>query len=145
MSHYTTTELEVKDIDSFVEALVECWPMARGLEISKKDIEIHDEPVNLVGYMGDNRDQKANIVIRRKNVGSASNDIGFLVKDGKATAYISEFDNGAGYKQKWQNRVKQQYAINVTKKAAKQKGYKVTETWVDGKCKLEATKYVTVG
>ena len=144
MSHYTTTELEVKDLDAFVDALVQCWSDARGKTILREDIEIHETPTNLVGYMGDKREQLANVIIRKNNVGGSSNDIGYMVNDGKATAYISEFDQSK-YTQSWQKKVKQRYAMNVATKAAVKKGYKVKEEWVDGLPKLRLSKYVTVG
>ena len=69
MSHYTTCELEIKDREAFIDALIELWSKARGIPLTREMIEVHDEPVNLIGYGGDTRDQKANIVIRKKNVG----------------------------------------------------------------------------
>jgi len=143
MSHYTTTELVVNDVNSFVDAIVECWESARGHKITREDVEVLDEPDHLYGFQNDRRDQKANVIIRRDKVGNASNDIGFMIKDGKATAFISEFDSSK-YSQKWQGKVKQRYSINVTKKAAIKKGWKIEESWVDGKCKLITSKYVTV-
>ncbi len=62
-----------------------------GFDSSK--VEVHATPVNLVGYGGDKREQRANIVIRRQNVGSASNDVGFLASATGYQAFVSGFDH----------------------------------------------------
>lgn len=136
MSHYTTCEIEIKDMESFIESIVKCFPEARGVHITKENIEVHAEPTHLYGYQGDRREQLANVIIRRNFVGGASNDIGFMVKDGKATVFISDYDSKR-YNQAWQNKVKQGYAVGVTKKAAIKKGYHIlSETVENGKVKL---------
>ncbi len=43
----------------------------------KNAVEVNEKATNLYGYQGDKREQVAEIIIRRKNVGSSSNDIGF--------------------------------------------------------------------
>ena len=55
--------------------------------------EVHEgEGKNLEGYHGDQRKEKAQIIVPRRQVGGASNDLGFA-KDtnGKYQAIISEF------------------------------------------------------
>jgi len=55
--------------------------------------EVHSEAKNLYGYAGKKRDQKANIIIPRTQVGNASNDVGFeRVKKG-FILHASEFDH----------------------------------------------------
>ena len=71
---------------------------ARALEAALKQKgfrpERHNHPVQLEGYHGDKRKQTAEIVIPRKQVGPASNDIGFkLQDDGSYAAIISDFDS----------------------------------------------------
>ena len=54
--------------------------------------EVHKNAKNLYGYQGKIRDQKANIIIPRKQVGGASNDVGFeRVKKG-FVLHASEYD-----------------------------------------------------
>ena len=76
--------------------------------------EYSEQPLPLYGYHGDKRQQTANIVIRRANIGAASNDVGFALQpDGTYAAIISEFDSvkfnqtwlgqlRAGYVEHWQ-------------------------------------------
>lgn len=54
-------------------------------------IEVHDEPQTLYGYHGDARKEKANVIIRRQNIDSSANDIGFVkTKDGTFQPIVSE-------------------------------------------------------
>ena len=82
-------------------------------------IESHVEPQNLVGYSGDKRANTAEVIIRRRDVGSASNDIGFKKgTDGSFKAIISQFDSGH-YNAAWMTKLKQTYAEKKAKKIAK--------------------------
>jgi hypothetical protein len=55
--------------------------------------EVHEKAKNLFGYQGDKREQKAHIIIPRKQVGGASNDVGFeRVKKG-FVLHASAFDS----------------------------------------------------
>lgn len=61
-----------------------------------EQIERHDTPVHLYGYEGRERKEKANIVIRKHNVSSAANDIGFVkLADGTFQPIVSEYDTTA--------------------------------------------------
>jgi Protein of unknown function (DUF1257) len=143
VSHYTQCKLAVKDQEAFIDALIANWESARGLKLDRSMIEIHEQPANLYGYQGDKREQTANLIIRRNHVGGASNDIGYMIKDGECTELISEFDRGSGYGLEWSKKVKKTYAVNVVKKAAVKKGYKLAdmeEEIVDGKLQLTMRK-----
>jgi len=54
--------------------------------------EIHKEAANLHGYQGDERNQKAHIIIPRSQVGGSSNDVGFEKSEKGYTLHASEFD-----------------------------------------------------
>jgi len=77
--------------------------------------EVHSEAKHLHGYQGDKRSQKANIIIPRQQVGTASNDVGFERVDGGFILHASQFDHA------WRNGVKVKalkmgYAENKLKK-----------------------------
>ncbi len=100
------------------------------------------EGLTLYGYLGDERPEKANIVIRRGQLNSASNDIGF-VRDpnGAYRALISEYDRGIGFDDAWLGRVAQTYKERQTMAVAKSKGYRflgrqVVETQAGKKVQL---------
>jgi hypothetical protein len=85
-------------------------------------IQKHEEAVQLEGYHGDKRQEKANIVIPRKYVGSASNDLGFKKVNGKYEATISEYDRGR-FGDVWMKKLKQKYAARKVAKLARQNGF----------------------
>lgn len=71
-------------------------------------VEVHVEPVNLVGYRGDQRAQTANIVIRRQFVGGSSNDVGFLSTPTGYQAFVSGYDHPR-FGQGWLTKLNQHY------------------------------------
>ena len=91
-------------------------------EAGYKTVEVHAEAQQLTGYHGDLRPERANIIIRRQHIGSASNDIGFVKgENGKYTAIISDFDKGK-HDEKWLTGLKKKYAEKRAAKEAKKRG-----------------------
>lgn len=147
MSHFTEISVNYlqKNEKQFVEALESLF--------GKGHVEVHEEGAALFGYQGDNRANKpkssddyappCHIIIRRKHVGGASNDVGFVRSDdGKYVAYISDYDKSGNFNQKKQNQVLQEYTALVTEKQLKKQGYSMKrEVQKDGTLKLYATKY----
>ncbi len=87
--------------------------------------EVSHEGLSLYGYLGDERPEKAHIVIRRRQLDSASNDIGFARDEGGFyRALISEYDRGIGFNDAWLGRVAQTYKERQTMTVAKSKGYR---------------------
>ncbi len=114
MSRYLQLTTALTDERHLVEALREL-----GYEP-----EVCREGKALVGYMGDERAERAHIIIRRRHLDSASNDIGFA-RDGSGVyrAIISEYDRGIGFDDVWIGRVSQVYKERQTMAVAKAKGY----------------------
>ena len=147
MSHFT--EIKVDFLQKNEKALI----AALEAQFGEGNVEVHENGAALYGYQGDNRANKSknsadyappcHIIIRRKHVGSASNDVGYQrTEDGKYVAYISDYDKGHHFNAKKQNSVMQEYTAEVTEKQLKSQGYsmkRVTEK--DGTIKLYATKY----
>lgn len=95
-------------------------------------MEEHAEATNLYGYRGDKREQKAEIIIRRKHVGSSSNDIGFVqTEDGSWSAIISEYDSNR-YNGGWLDKLTQTYAREVIQEVAEEQGFTFESTESDG-------------
>lgn len=85
--------------------------------------EVHEKPQNLTGYQDDEREQKAEIIIPRKQVGGASNDVGFKRSDnGTFTAIVSDYDSGSCFGAKKQMVLKKIYAEKMAMKQARSKG-----------------------
>ena len=114
MSKYLEMSTKLTDERYLVEALRELG----------YDPEVCREGRPLVGYIGDERTERAQIIIRRRQLDSASNDIGFA-RDGSGVyqAIISEYDRGIGFDDAWLGRLSQVYKERQTMAVAKAKGY----------------------
>lgn len=147
MSHFTEMQVDYlqKNEAQLVAALEECF--------GKGNVEVHENGAALMGYHGDNRANLAksnpnyappcHIIIRRKHVGSASNDVGYRrTEDGKYAAYISDFDQGGHFNKAKQNKVTQDYTVGVTTKQMKLQGYSVKKVDEKGKVKLIVSRYI---
>jgi hypothetical protein len=120
LSHYTKLVTKIKNRNSLVKALQRAG-------FKQDQIEIHDNAQHLYGYHGDERPETANVILRRKHIGSASNDIGFkLNKNGTYEAIISDYDKHT-YNDQWMKDLTTNYGIEQAKDAFMQHGWEVTE------------------
>ena len=114
MSKYVELRTSLTDERYLVEALREL-----GYEP-----EVCREGRPLVGYVGDERAERAHIIIPRGQLDSASNEIGFARDNsGLYQAIVSEYDRGIGFDDAWLGRVVQVYKERQTMAVAKAKGY----------------------
>ena len=114
MSAYGEFETTVREQGFLVEALADMGYMA----------EVHPEGAALFGYRGDERPERAHVIIRRAQLDSASNDIGFARgTDGRFRAILSEYERGIGYDEKWLGKVHQHYKERQTMAVARANGY----------------------
>ncbi|MGI8567322.1 MAG: DUF1257 domain-containing protein [Pyrinomonadaceae bacterium] len=60
-------------------------------DLGYSDVE-QGEGLHLYGYRGDVRAERAEIVVRRRSIGSSSNDLGFARSGEGYTPIISEYD-----------------------------------------------------
>jgi hypothetical protein len=89
----------------------------------KNAVETHDEKVTLYGYDGETRPTPAEIVIRRKDIGRSSNDIGFsLEQDGTYTAIISDYDSRR-YNQNWLDSLMREYSQETIREVSSEQGF----------------------
>ena len=87
--------------------------------------QVSEKPQNLEGYQGDTRKQTAEIVLPRRQVGGASNDVGFKRQaNGTYTLIVSDYDSGSCFGKKKQSQLKQLYAEKKSIKEAKKAGLK---------------------
>jgi hypothetical protein len=103
------------------------------------EVENHiGNPQQLVGYHGDLRAQRADLIIRRKHIGSASNDIGFVKSaDGTYAAIISDYDSGR-HNAQWTAKLRNAYADKGIMRQAKRAGLKfIDKKMVKNKMKYE--------
>ena len=64
----------------------------------------------LYGFQGDQRDQRAQIVIRRNQIGSLSNDLGFAWNGQAFIPIISEYDAQGRLNQRWREQLQATYS-----------------------------------
>lgn len=133
MSAYTEMKTQITDADVLKECLKE-----KGYGT----VEHHAEPQQLVGYHGDLRQQKAEIIIRRAQIGGASNDIGFKkMTDGTFDAIISQYDKGK-HNDAWMTDLRKKYAEKKVMKQAKVCGLRFIgkKVGIDGSFKMNFVK-----
>ena len=86
--------------------------------------EVCPEGRPLIGYRGDQRHEHAKVIIPRRQLDCASNDLGFARDStGVFRALISEYDRGIGFDDGWLGRLAQIYKERQTMAVAKAKGY----------------------
>jgi hypothetical protein len=151
MSHFVEieTQYEQKSEQEFIEALEELF--------GKGSVEVHEKGSALLGFQGDDRSMKSKsspdyapkceLVIRRKNIGSASNDVGFKrTPNGNYTAYISDYDKGAHFGISKQGIVAMKYGVRVAEKTLKADGWKTIQIKEDdGSTTVKTAGKVAVG
>ena len=131
MSHYVECTPGFKDREALIEALVAVGSRPQS------DREIHEEAVLLYGYQGDERPQRAHIVIRRQHVGQAANDVGWeRLPDGTYRAWISEYDSRHRFNPEMQDRIKQEYAYHAVARQQRAFGRTVERRMLDN-CEIE--------
>ena len=109
---------------SFETIMCDAKYLVEGLADMGYRVEVHREGAHLVGYHGDERPEKAHVIVRRAQLDSASNDIGFARgADGRFQAILSEYDRSIGYGDQWLGKVNQHYKEKQTLAVAQAKGY----------------------
>lgn len=136
MSHFTVLQTHLVDSDALVKALA---------DLGFSQVEVYQIAQPLYGYKGDQRPEKAEVIIRRQQVGLASNDIGFLRQaDGRFQAIISEYDRDQ-YSEEWLNRLTQRYAYHTARAKLEEQGFHMVteETKEDGRIHLVLRRVVS--
>lgn len=146
MSHYAEIECaaQQKSEADFIASLESVF--------GKGKVEVNEGGKALIGYHGDDRSKlsqsdpnyapKCEIIIRRKTLGAASNDIGYRRnEEGGYTAYISDYDEKATFTEAKRDAAMQEYSAAVATRRLKAQGYTVTRTNEKGHVKLKATKW----
>jgi len=114
LSKYLELQTKITDERFLVEALREMGYRP----------ELCAEGRSLVGYRGDQRQERAHVIVPRQQLDCASNDIGFeRDSTGVFRAVISEYDRGIGFDDSWLGRLAQIYKERQTMAIAKAKGY----------------------
>lgn len=105
----TFTDTAFKDRECLLNALSEC---------GYSQVE-EGESLSLYGYQGDKRTETAQIVVRRKFIGSASNDLGFQKTDNGYVPVISEYDQKYMMQGKFLTNLRTNYNLKSAEKLAR--------------------------
>ena len=126
MSEYTVVKTPITDPDILRRALQDA-----GVPFE----EAQGNTLSLVGYLGDTRPQKAQFVVRRNHLSSASNDLGYTWDETQRcfVAQISAYDTGVKCTMDVHRQVTQRAAYHQVVKTARQRGLAVvSETTASG-------------
>ena len=122
MSHYTLIETQLVSKKHLVMALH---------DMGLRDVEVFDQAQPLIGWLGEKRKNRAQVIIRKRYLEPASNDMGFLSgSDGRFRAVISDFDQRK-YNMAWLRRLTQRYAYHVARDSLKEQGFEMIEETVE--------------
>lgn len=126
MSAYHQQNTIFEDEDCLVKALAEHG-------YGPGTVEINKEPQTLYDYVGKARPQKAHVILRRKYVAGASNDIGFFKNaNGKYESIISAYDQGR-HGQSWMTGLTKTYAEHALIKQAPRLGMRFVGRTINAK------------
>ena len=130
MSHYPVLQTRLHDCRLLLESLA---------DLGFADVELHETPQPLVGWRGDSRQQTAEVIIRRRHVGQASNDIGFARRpDGSFEAIISEYDRER-YDEAWLGQLNQRYAYRLTRETLAGQDFDLVQEEIDEQGTIRCT------
>lgn len=105
----TFTSAVFNDRETLLQALTEC---------GYGTVE-EGESLSLFGYQGDRRPETAQIVVRRKFIGAASNDLGFQKTDAGYVPVISEYDQRYIMQGKFLTNLRTNYNLKSAEKLAR--------------------------
>lgn len=137
MSRYRKQTTACKDKEVLIDALVD-------MGYKREHIEVHETAQQLIDFQGkpthylDSNGDKANIIVRRKHVGGAANDLGFKfnAETGTYDAIISNYDSSK-HNAKWIAGLKTNYNERGLAKTLKKQGFKyLGKEVVDGKIQI---------
>ena len=103
MSKFDDYQTLMNDQDCLVESL---GSLGRKTVLAKD--QVNGDP--LFGYEGAQRPERAQVILPRKTLSGASNDIGFRREEnGNFTAVVSQYDSQIGYGKAWLAKVNATY------------------------------------
>ncbi len=129
MSHYSVVRTRMTDASLLAKALAD-------LGFDNAEVHAAAQPLigaaqPLIGVGGGQREQTAEVIIRRQYLGRLSNDIGFKRgADGSFEAIISDYDLQK-YSQSWLQGLVRRYAYHAARSKLEEKGFDLVEEKVE--------------
>lgn len=118
MSHFAKLLVKFTDAEALKAALV-------NLGIAPDAVQCTKEPQSIRDYRGENTRNKAHVRVPREKLASSTADMGWLLGE-KSEAWLDEYNNPVisrnGGLDKFNNRVKQEYAACRIEQHARRQG-----------------------
>ena len=130
MSAYKYIKCSFKDRNTLIESLE---------SLGRNPVE-YKEKHQLMGYMNDSREDKAEIIVPKSQISRASNDLGFAYDD-QLKEYLmicSDYDKHKGVADK----VKQSYAVTAIKIALKKNKFSINTETKNNTITISASKII---
>jgi hypothetical protein len=138
VSAYETQTSMLRDEECLIKALTENG-------FTREQIEVHETPQNLIDYHGQNRGQKATVIIRRRFVGPVANDIGFnMTANGTYEVFISDYDR-TKHGPAWVTELTKSYDEHLLIKQGVVMGHVYLGTTVDEITGLKQVRFAVAG
>lgn len=119
MSHYLDLETCMTDEKALIKTLSR-------MGFDESIVEVNDNPVQMQNWKGIPTSQRANVIVRRKYLGSLVNDMGFeKTADGTYKAHIDESNK---YGEAWRKKLATYYNVEKAKMAYDKRKIKYTES-----------------
>ncbi len=119
MSYYSTVQTRLVDVRYLCMALA---------DMGLKQVEVHETPQTLDGYFGGVEGQRAEVIIRKENLGNATADLGFRRgPDGTFSAVLDPEYGGSYHDPGWLGRLSQLYAYHVAREQLEEQGFDLVE------------------
>jgi hypothetical protein len=93
--------------------------------VAYEEVPIGQAERHVYGYRGDERPETATFIVRRKHIGTLSNDLGWTWNGQCFEEIVSEYDEGCAATTSIRSTVKREYAVVTATEAARAKGYRV--------------------
>lgn len=87
----------------------------------------YGQGLHLYGYRGDRREETAQIVVRRQQIGASSNDLGFAWAGASFVPIISEFDAKGKLDAEWLDSLQATYAKHAVLQYLEQRGAEIMD------------------
>ena len=113
MSAYLTLDTPMFETELLVLAL-------HDLGYGPDKVEVHEVPQSLVGYEGRQRTEHAHVIVRRRHIGGASNDVRFRLAPTGFVAEISGYDRSR-FTNGWLDQLHERYAAHEAERDAEQR------------------------
>ncbi len=135
MSHYTVLTTRISDPHYLAEAIA---------DMGYQEVEVYDQPQPLLDFQGEERKQRAEVIVRRQHLGWVSNDLGFCRQHGGTmNAIISDYDRDK-HNKGWMQELTRRYAYQAARGKLEEQGFDLAHEQRDAEGRIHLVLRRTV-